>query len=68
MTVQTRVADYVNKRGIKQSFISEKTGIASSRVSSILNNKAPLKADELECICNALGADPNEFVHVVKIE
>lgn len=68
MIVQTRLADYVNERGIKRSFISEKTGIAVSRVSSILNNNTELRADELEAICNVLGTDPNKFVHVVKIE
>lgn len=68
LKVQARIADYVNARGIKRSFIAEKTGIALSRVSAILNNNTELRADELEDICNALGADPNSFVKIVKIE
>ena len=68
MRVQTRIADYVNARGIKRSFIAEKTGIALSRVSAILNNNTELRADELEDICIALDTDPNSFVKVVKIE
>ena len=64
MIVQARLAQYLRANGIKGSFIVKKTGIRQSKLSEILNGHIALKADDLEKICNAIKADPNEFINV----
>lgn len=64
MNVQSRIADYVNNSGIRQSFIVNKTGISRNRVSAILNCKTKMSADECELFCKALNKMPSEFMNV----
>lgn len=64
MIVQKRVAQYIRDKGIKGSFIVRATGIRQSKLSGILNGHVELKADDLEKICNAIQANPNEFINV----
>lgn len=62
MDVQEKVAQYVQNFGIKQSFISEKTGLSPAKVSMILNKNQKMTADELVLFCRALQKNPNDFV------
>ncbi len=62
MDVQSKVAQYVQSFGIKQSFISEKTGMSPTKISMILNNNQKMTADELVLFCKALQKSPNDFV------
>lgn len=49
--VYERVKKYVDENGIKQSVISQRTGIDDSKVSDLLTGKRKLSADEFESIC-----------------
>ena len=62
MSVQLKVAEYLHEKGIKNSFVSEKTGIEQSKLSRILNGNQELKADEFKLICKALDVSPNVFI------
>lgn len=64
MNVQTRVAEYVRRLGIKQAEISRKTGISQKRVSGIMNCSLKMSADEYEKICKAIEKEPNDFMEV----
>lgn len=64
MNVQERVAEYVQNNGIKQSFISERTGLSKVKVSMILNLNQKMTADELELFCKALKKEPNDFISI----
>lgn len=62
MSVQQRVADYVENNGIKQAFIVEKTGLTRNVVSAILKSKRKMTVDELELFCRALNQKPSSFI------
>ena len=64
MVVQTRVAEYIRKMGIKQTVICEKTGISVSALSAMLTNRRKMTADEFEKICIAIRKSPNDFMVV----
>lgn len=66
MVVEKRIADYIRENGLKQKFVSDKTGIEPGKLSNILNGNRSLAADECEKICIALNVDPNTFLHVTK--
>lgn len=68
MVVQTRLAQYINDLGIKQSAISEKTGINRNIMSAILTNRRKMTADEFEKICIAIQKSPNDFMNVTDQE
>lgn len=63
MKVYERVNKYLKENGIKQNFLSEKTGIPENTLSMILNGKIKLDADKFVEIITALGVDPNEFIY-----
>ena len=62
MIVQSRIADYIEKNGLKKRHVAEQAGIKQDRFSLIINNHVRLRADELEKICIALGVGVSEFV------
>ena len=64
MVVQSRIADYIRKMGIKQSVICEKTGISVWALSAMLTGNRRMTADEFEKICIALEKEPNDFMCV----
>jgi len=64
VVVQSRVAEYVKRLGIKQAAICAKTGINPKRMSGILTCKLKMTADEYEKICRAIEVQPNEFMNV----
>ena len=66
MRVQARLAKYIRENGIKQTHISQLTGISDGKLSMILNLKRVLTADELERICIAIKKSPNNFVRCRK--
>jgi len=63
MRVYERLSNYIKENGIKQSYISEKTGIPENTLSMILNGKSRLDADKLEDIIIALNIDPNLIIY-----
>lgn len=62
MVVQSRVAQYLEEQGIKQSWLAQKTGLTDNMISGILNGKRKMTADEFVRICKAIGKNPNDFM------
>jgi len=56
------VNGYLEENGIKQKFVSEKTGIPENTLSTILNGKRKMDADEFIKIVFALNVDANYFI------
>lgn len=63
MRVYERLSNYIKDNGIKQSYISEKTGIPENTLSMILNGKSRLDADKLEDILIALNIEPSVIIY-----
>lgn len=64
MVVQSKVAQYLEEQGIKQSWLAQKTGLTDNMISGILNGKRKMTADEFVRICKAIGKNPNDFMEV----
>lgn len=63
MKIYQKISLYINENGIKQRFISDKTGISENILSMILNGKRKMDADEFVEIILALGVDANFFIN-----
>lgn len=61
MSINQKLKQYVDEKGIKQSYIRQKTGLSADAVSRVLNSTRKLQADEFLSICAALELDPNYF-------
>ena len=48
------LSEYATERGVKQTYISQKTGISVDTISRIFNGKRKILADEFIQICSAL--------------
>lgn len=59
--IGTYLKDYMEKNGIKQGFVSEKTGIRSHNLRAMLNEKQKIGIVEYYDICAALGTNPVEM-------
>lgn len=59
MKIYERLNKYLKDNGIKQSFVSEKSGIPENTLSMILNGKIKLDADRLEDILLAINLSAN---------
>lgn len=64
MVVQSRIADYIRKMGIKQTAICEKTNISAWALSAMMTGRRKMSADEFEKICRAIEKEPNDFMCV----
>lgn len=56
-----RLKLYIDRNGLKQKAIAEKSGLTENQISQILNGKRGISADELEIICNAMNANPSDI-------
>ena len=63
MKVYQKISKYIEENGIKQKYISEKTGIQENVLSMILNGQRKLTADEFVEIIIALKTEPNIFIN-----
>ena len=68
MKVFQKMSEYINSNGIKQKYISEKTGIPENVISMILNGKRKMDADEFVEIVIALNLDANYFINKANLE
>lgn len=50
--------NYMKQNGIKQTFVSEKTGITQQKLCVLLQDKQKITAQEYFKICVAVGIDP----------
>lgn len=55
------IKKYLEDNGIKQNYLSEKTGIPTCIINVILNNKRKIEANEYMKICDALGVPLDYF-------
>ncbi len=51
MKIHERLKNYRQSKGVKQSYIAEKTGKTKQRISALENGHTKLTADEFEEIC-----------------
>lgn len=61
MMLGNKIKAYLDRNGIKYSFVSSKTGIPMNILSPMLNEKREIKAVEYFAICNALGVPLDSF-------
>ena len=61
--VAIRIKNYLDEKGITQSFISEKTGMKPPILSATLAGKRKLLAVEYIGICKALGVSADYFAN-----
>lgn len=59
--IATNIKKYLESKGIKQSFISEKTGIPLAALNATLNGNRKIQVDEYFSICDALNVDLDFF-------
>lgn len=56
-----RIKEYLDSKGIRYSYLSEKTGIPANILSPMLNGKREIKALEYFSICSALDIPLETF-------
>lgn len=61
------INDYLTDRGIKQIFLSQKTGIPKHKICSSLNGKRRFTFEEYELICGALKVNTDKFIKPKKL-
>lgn len=52
---------YLEENGIKQTFVSEKTGIPAPILNMMLNDNRKIEANEYMKICDAIGVPLEQF-------
>ncbi len=67
MSVERKIQQYLKDHGIKQKFVCEKCGWTKQKMSSIVNGKKKLAADELAAICEAINV-PYDYFYRENIE
>lgn len=60
--VGARIKAYLQSKGIKQIWLTEKTGLTKDAVSDIVNNDRRIEVTEYVRICMALGVPLETFV------
>lgn len=60
--VGSKIKDYLNENGIKQSFLAEKTGLSNSQVSDICIHDRKIDCVEYFRICKALDLPLDYFL------
>lgn len=59
-----RIKEYLDNKGIRYSFVSEKTGIPMNILSPTLNGKRKMSAEEFILICKALNVPTDYFADI----
>lgn len=57
----TDIKNYIEQNGIKQTYISEKTGMSVQALNAVLNGSRKIEATEYYKICGALNVPLNYF-------
>ncbi len=55
------IKKYLEENGIKQSFVSEKTGIPAPILNMMLNDNRKIEANEYMRICDVIGVPLDYF-------
>ena len=61
MSINLRLKEIVESKGIKQSYICERTGMSADAVSRILNGTRKITGEELLNFCDILNVDPRSL-------
>lgn len=61
MELGAKINQYLESKGIKQSFVAEKTKIKPNILSLILRGKRPCRAEEYISICRAINVPLEAF-------
>lgn len=62
MLVYEKVRQYLEERGIRQSFVAEKCSMSTTTFNAMLNGHRKMYAEDLRAICYALEVSPEQFV------
>ena len=62
MEINERIKQYLVENGIKQSFLAKKMNMSKFTMSSLLNGKRKITAEELNDIGKALNVNPTIFL------
>lgn len=65
--VGAKIKDYLTEKGIKQSFLAEKTGLTNSQVSDICIHDRKIDCIEYYKICRALEVDLDFFLKDLEV-
>lgn len=60
-SINLRLKEIIESRGIKQSYISEQIGMTTDAISRILNGTRKITGEELLNICDLLDIDPRSL-------
>lgn len=61
MSINQQIKEIVESKGIKQSYICQKTGMTPDAVSRILNGARKITGEELLLLCDLLDIDPRQL-------
>jgi len=61
MNINLKIANIVNERGIKQTYIAEKTGWSNDKVSKLLRGALKMTAEDFLTLCAILDLNPSDF-------
>ena len=62
MEIGMKIKNYLDSKGISQTFVSKKIGISTSKLNLILHGKRKLTLSEYETLCWALGVGVDTFL------
>lgn len=68
MTVEAKIKKQLEERGVRQKWLSEKTGISENKISLTLNGHRRLTFTEYELICGALDIPVDTFLQPKRYE
>ena len=60
-SINLRLKEIIESRGIKQSYISEQIGMTTDAISRILKGTRKITGEELLNICDLLDIDPRSL-------
>ncbi len=61
MTMEEKLAAYINERGLLIKFVAQKSGVPYNRLQPSLHGDRKIKADELLAVCAVLDVNPADF-------
>lgn len=61
MTPERWLSEQIKEKGIKQSFVAEKTGIPYQKISASLTGHRKMKVDEYLSVCKVTGVNPFDY-------
>lgn len=61
MTPEQWLSTQIKEKGIKQRFISDKTGISYQKISASLTGRRNFKTEEFLSVCAVTGINPTNY-------